>query len=377
MPAARVRLTMHGQGISLSELGRALHQFQLFTSAVADERQVNAATWRIEDLRTGSAVAVASLDIPGDGVAFAEDLLTGVNAINAAPRVPDEFGLRALPSLGAMGRVAQHHPVQAELMDSQLATVIDLTTAKNVRTAGRATSESIGGFYGTVQLLDSRKTPKFGIRDEFRRAVDPMRSGRRLHFRRGHQRLPEQRAGVRIRSDHRERRPPASADSGHQTRAAAVGQQERRRVRRRRQGFLRRASSGDDLRRDRPYKDTQALLDRAGGGDWEIVGSILLFAEVLGPGGAELLSGSVRTWVTIERDVIMMVREFRQRAIAEQRSAGKVPDLIHIATAVLAGAQAFISTDSDCRELAERHGLNAFDRGKYPPVDARPLPFAP
>lgn len=118
----------------------------------------------------------------------------------------------------------------------------------------------------------------------------------------------------------------------------------------------------------------KTLLVRAKAGHWEIVGSILLFAEVLGQGGAELLNDNVRPWVTIERDVIMMVRDFRQSAKADGLSVGRIPDLIHIATAVIAGAQAFISTDSKCRDLAERHGLRAFNRGQYP---ADELPLTP
>ena len=112
--------------------------------------------------------------------------------------------------------------------------------------------------------------------------------------------------------------------------------------------------------------DVQALLTLATT-SYDIVGSELLYVEVLAPGSEALLASGVRTWAALDHVVAMKVRDFRQQALANGRSVARMtPDLIHIATAAVAGVDAFITSDARCRTLAELYGLPAFDRGEFP-----------
>jgi len=111
----------------------------------------------------------------------------------------------------------------------------------------------------------------------------------------------------------------------------------------------------------------KALVDRAKSGEFDIVGSELLYVEVLAEGSEELLAAGVRTWAAIDHRVAMQVREFRLRALSEERPIRNMtPDIIHMATAVVAGAEAFITSDTACKALAEYFGLPAFGRGEFP-----------
>lgn len=109
----------------------------------------------------------------------------------------------------------------------------------------------------------------------------------------------------------------------------------------------------------------QALVDRASAGEFEIVGSELLYAEVLHHDGEALLDRAVRIWAAVDHRVALRTRAARLEAIADGRSA-KTPDLIHVATAELAQVAAFITTDDTCRTLAAHVGVPAFNRGEYP-----------
>lgn len=122
-------------------------------------------------------------------------------------------------------------------------------------------------------------------------------------------------------------------------------------------------------------RDVQALLSLAST-SYDVVGSELLYVEVLAPGSEALLASGVRTWAAMDHVVAMKVRSFRQQAIASRRSIARMtPDLIHIATAAVAGVDAFITSDSRCRELASHFGLSAFDRGEFPPPAPGQLPY--
>lgn len=119
----------------------------------------------------------------------------------------------------------------------------------------------------------------------------------------------------------------------------------------------------------------QTLIDRASKGAWDIVGSELLYIEVLHEGSLDLLRTGVRTWAAMDHRIAMRTRELRQQAIDGGRSvSGKTADLIHIATADVAGAVAFITADEDCRKLATFLGLEAFDRGEFPDDELRLTP---
>lgn len=110
---------------------------------------------------------------------------------------------------------------------------------------------------------------------------------------------------------------------------------------------------------------TQQILDEHD--SYEIFGSELLRAEVLDTGGEELLDAGVRVWVPMTRRVAVRARAMRLELAGKAGGSGKhTPDVIHVASALEAGVSAFISTDTTCREVAERFGLTAYDRPEYP-----------
>lgn len=113
---------------------------------------------------------------------------------------------------------------------------------------------------------------------------------------------------------------------------------------------------------------TRDLIDRAKRGQFEIIGSELLRAEVLSPGALDLLDQSVRIWASVDRRVALRVAEQRIALRSAGWAAGdrRTPDLIHVATAVVAGVEAFISTDPGARSAADHQGLAAYNRPDYP-----------
>jgi hypothetical protein len=114
-------------------------------------------------------------------------------------------------------------------------------------------------------------------------------------------------------------------------------------------------------------RDVQALIDRASKGAFDVVGSELLYVEVLATGSEELLAAGVRTWAALDHRVAMKVREYRLRALSDSRPIKNMtPDIIHIATAAVADVEAFITSDGACRSLAAYYGLPAYDRGQFP-----------
>src|SRR5262249_22835410 len=153
---------------SLAAFGRLLDQFQALTSALANDRAIDGATWKVSELRVGSAVAVAAIDIPDDGLALANDLVSGVQALRLEPKIPATFGVTALPSVIKMADAARDNPVALKVLEGGgLETVVDSSVALNARKARRATTMSLGGYYGEIKLLDVRRGRKFGLRDEF------------------------------------------------------------------------------------------------------------------------------------------------------------------------------------------------------------------
>jgi predicted nucleic acid-binding protein len=115
-------------------------------------------------------------------------------------------------------------------------------------------------------------------------------------------------------------------------------------------------------------RQVEALIERANNGAYDIVASELLFIEVLAENGDELLRAGVRTWAALDHRVAMKARELRLQAQDNGHQVSRhTPDLIHIATAHVAGVEAFITTDGKCRTLAEESGLAAYDRGEFPP----------
>lgn len=116
----------------------------------------------------------------------------------------------------------------------------------------------------------------------------------------------------------------------------------------------------------------RTLVERSSAGQFDIVGSELLYVEVLAPSGDELLSAGVRTWASLDHRVALRAREFRLRALEDGRSIkGMTPDIIHIATAAIAGVEAFITNDKACRSLAEHFELEAYDRASIPVMSSR------
>jgi hypothetical protein len=161
--------------VSLAPFGRLLDKFQRFTSAVALDREIEGATWHIAALHLGSCVAEAMIDIPSDAEAFANDLVAGVDALRTQALIPAGMPLRALPHVAGMGEAAREHPVTLQLLHGGRTTEIDRTVATNARVAQRAKTTSLGGFYGTIELLDLRRGRKFGLRDGFTRQWIPCR----------------------------------------------------------------------------------------------------------------------------------------------------------------------------------------------------------
>lgn len=170
MSVVRVRIDMHGPpgSVGLGAFGVLLEQFQALTSTLARDREIDGATWKVMDLQVGSAVAIAAIDVPDDGLSLANDLVSGVDALHEEPKIPATFGATALPRVIRMADAARDNPVRLHVIDGgRLTAVVDRTVAKNARIANRATTTSIGGFYGEIQLLDVRSGKKFGLRDEF------------------------------------------------------------------------------------------------------------------------------------------------------------------------------------------------------------------
>lgn len=178
---ASIRLTMHGPpgAVRLGAFGRFLDQFQALTSAVAADRQIDGATWHVKDLQIGSAIAVATIDIPDDGPALTRDLILGVAELEQAPAIPNVYPLRAMSSVIHMAEAARWNPVQiaeegGDTPVIPLRATVSGAVLVNARAARRETTTSLGGFYGTIELVDIRRANgKFGLRDEFTRRWVP------------------------------------------------------------------------------------------------------------------------------------------------------------------------------------------------------------
>lgn len=177
MATTDIEITMHGNpgSITIAEFGKLLSALQDLTNVVASDREISGAEWRITDLKLGSALLVASYDVPVRGDELAQDLVEGLAELAQDPVVPSSYPVNALPASKRVGRTAGRHPVTLRLLQGGQATAqVDKKVADNAARASRVKHRSLGGFYGRIVLADERrKRPQFGLRDEFTQRYIP------------------------------------------------------------------------------------------------------------------------------------------------------------------------------------------------------------